>query len=78
MQILVWNVYKLNRHKRHPDLVLFCQSYEITFLVETWARSQEEYSNLFEDYQAFSCIRTKEENFSGGILMYVKKKILVG
>ena len=78
MQILVWNVNKLNRHTTNPDFRLFCKSYEIIFLVETWPRSQEEYSNLFEDYQAFSCIRTKEENFSGGILMYVKKKILVG
>ena len=78
MQILVWNVNKLNRHTRNLDFKLFCQSYEINFLAETWARSPKEYSSLFEDYQAFSCIRTKEENFSGGILMYVKKKILVG
>ena len=78
MQILVWNVNKLNRHTRNPDFKLFCQSYQIIFLVETWARSQEEYSNLFEDYQAFSCIGMKEENFSEAILMYVKNKILVG
>ena len=58
MQILAWNVNKLYRHTRNPDFKSFSQSYEIISLVETWARSQEEYSNLVEDYQALSCIRT--------------------
>ena len=57
---------------------LRCQSYEILCPVDTWASSQGKYSDLFEDHEIFSFMRSKDENFSLAILMYVKREILVG
>ena len=54
----------------------FCSGYDIICVIETWGRSQDDFSDLLETHEAFPCIRSEAENFSGGIIVYINKHIL--
>ena len=78
IQILAWNVDKLRRHTRNPEFKEFCSGYDIICVIETWGRSQDDFSDLLETHEAFTSIRSEAENFSGGIIVYINKHILPG
>ena len=78
MQIAVWNVNKLRRHSGNPDFKKFCSSYDIVCLIETWAKNKEDYSDLFETHEPFSSVRSAQNHYSGGIIVYVKKEMVHG
>ena len=78
IQILAWNVDKLRRHTRNPEFKEFCSGYDIICVIETWGRSQDDFSDLLETHEAFTSIRSEAENYSGGIIVYINKHILPG
>ena len=43
----------------------------IICVIETWGRGQGDFSDLLETHEAFPCIRSKAENCSGGIIVYI-------
>ena len=76
LKITVWNAHKLRRHSGNPDFKKFCYSYDIVCFIETWAKSKEDDSDLFETRDPFSSVRSAQNHYSGGIIVYVKKKIV--
>ena len=78
IQILAWNVDKLRRQTRNPEFKEFCSGYDIICVIETWGRSQYDFSDLLETHETFTSIRSEAENFSGGIIVYINKHILPG
>ena len=78
IQILARNVDKLQRHTKNPERKEVCSGYDIICAIETWGRSQNDFSDLLETHEAFPCIRSEAENFSGGIIVYINKHILPG
>ena len=78
IQILAWNVDKLRRHTRNAEFKEFCSGYDITCVIKTWGRSHNDFSGLLETHEAFQCIRSETEKFSGGIIVYINEHILAG
>ena len=78
IQILARNVDRLRRHTENPEFKEFCSGYDIICMIETWGRSQDDFSDFLETHESFSYIRSEAENFSGGIIVYINKYILSG
>ena len=75
LQITVWNVNKLRRHSGNPDFKKFCSSYDIVCLIELGRKTKKIISVLFETHGPFSSVRSAQNHYLGGIIVYVKKEI---
>ena len=45
-------------------------------MIETWAKNKEDHSDLFETHDPLSFVRSAQNHYSGGIIVYVKKEIV--
>ena len=68
----------MKRHERNNDFLDFCKTFDILGLLETWAKSVHQYSTLLEGFKAHCTVRSKENNYSGGIIVYVKDNTAKG
>ena len=66
LTIAAWNVNKLKRHVRNNDFLDFCTTFDILGLLETWAKSVNQYSTLLEGFKAHCTVCSKENNYSVG------------
>ena len=68
----------MKQHERNNDFLDFCENFNILGLLETWAKSANQHSTLLEGFKAHCAVRSKENNYSGGIIVHVKDNIAKG
>jgi hypothetical protein len=77
LKCMSWNVHGLAK-KLNIDFIDFCKQFDVFALLETWARKDSQFCDIFSDYICFQAVRERTSRFGrphGGIAVYIEKHI---
>jgi exonuclease III len=76
-----WNIQGLGGKIMSKEFIEFCTKFDIFGFSETWAKSNNDFSNSFSGFQAFCKARkkhSKKGRHHGGVAIFVNKTIIKG